>query len=298
VSSDGGGEWRRQTTSSAPYLFPASVAADSQNDLVVYMGTNYNSLFKSVDGGVNFARSSTGLGAGSQVAVTAILIPELHPGILMAATAYWVGTSQRTLVPQGFYLSTNRGQSWFQFSSDVGAMAATGLALDSALVVTAASADGSIQRIPLDKALSDLMQYGAPDVQAQVPLAMALLGMETGEMELTRRFWTGENLSASAAGLALLGTPTAIRTLVSAMADTTDTSRRQLAMHTLVPLGEKAIPALITALSDDNPMLRAKAAETLGWIGSRSARPALLDSLVDMDRAVRATALWALGEIH
>jgi hypothetical protein len=251
-----------------------------------------------VDGGVNFARSSTGLGAGSQVAVTAILIPELHPGILMAATAYWVGTSQRTLVPQGFYLSTNRGQSWFQFSSDVGAMAATGLALDSALVVTAASADGSIQRIPLDKALSDLMQYGAPDVQAQVPLAMALLGMETGEMELTRRFWTGENLSASAAGLALLGTPTAIRTLVSAMADTTDTSRRQLAMHTLVPLGEKAIPALITALSDDNPMLRAKAAETLGWIGSRSARPALLDSLVDMDRAVRATALWALGEIH
>lgn len=217
LSTNGGADWTQQAAVSAPLLFPASLAVDPGDPMVVYLGTNYNSMFKSVDGGTTFLRSSTGLGSGSQVAVTAILAPALHPGLLMATTAYWIGTSQRNLVPQGLYLSTTAGQSWFQVSDALGEMAITSLDLDSAMVVTAVAADGSIQRIPLDTALSDLMQYGTPEAKAQVPVAMALLGIQTGETELTSRFWAGEDLSATIAGLALLGTPTAMRTLTSGL---------------------------------------------------------------------------------
>jgi hypothetical protein len=298
TSANGGADWRQLATASPPFLYPASVAADSENSQVVYLGTSYNSLFKSVDGGTTFLRSSTGLGSGSQVAVTAILLPASHPGLLMVTTAYWVGTSNRELVPQSLYLSTNRGQSWFQVSDALGETAITSLDLDSALVVTAASSDGSIQRIPLDTALSGLMRYGTAEARAQVPLAMALLGMQTGEVELSRRFLTGEDLPATISSLAALGTPSAIKTLVSALADTRETARWHLSMQSLEYLGEEAVPALIAALSDDNAVLRANSAELLGWIGSVSARPALELALTDQDQAVRDAAGWALGEIR
>ncbi len=296
-SIDGGAEWKRQPIPVVERLYPASVAVDPTNPRVVYLGTNYNSLYKSVDGGITYSRSATGLGSGTQVAVTAIHLPALYPGILMVATAYWVGTSQRDLVPQALYLSSNGGQSWFQFSDAVGATAITSLALDPTMIVTARSADGSIQRIRLDSALSGVMQYGAAEQQAEVPAALALLGIQTGEMELNRRFWDREDLSATAARLAFLGTPAAIRTLVGGLGDTQETARRHLSMQTLEFLGEKAVPALITGLSDDNFTIRRYSAEMLGWIASASARPALEHALLDQNHAVRDAAAWALTQI-
>ncbi len=296
-STNGGVDWKEQAALALP-LYPASLASDPDDPLIVYLGTNYDSLFKSVDGGIIFLRSSTGLGAGSQVAVTAIVLPTPHPGLLMVATGYWVGTGQRNLVPQGLYLSTNGGLSWFQVSDALGETAITDLALDATMVVTARSADGSIQRIPLDTVLSALMQYGTAEEKRQAPVALALLGIQAGEMELTRRFWSGEDLQATIAGLALLGTPDAIQTLVRALGGTEMTSRQHMAMQALESLGEKAVPALITALSDDSSMLRGNAAEMLGWIGSASARPALEHALADEDLAVRLSAAWALSEIR
>jgi hypothetical protein len=298
LSTNGGADWTQRAAVSAPVLFPASLAVDPGDSLIVYLGTNYNSLFKSVDGGATFLRSSTGLGAGSQVAVTAILAPALHPGLLMATTAYWVGTSQRNLVPQGLYLSTTAGQSWFQVSDALGETAITSLDLDSAMVITAQSADGSIQRIPLDTAFSDLMRYGTAEAKAQVPVAMALLGMDSGETELTRRFWTGEDLPATGAGLALLGTPSAIKTLVTALGFPRESTRWNVARQTLESLGEKAVPALSTAVADNNVMLRRYAVDVLGWIASPSARPALHLALTDEDKTVRIDAAWALAEIR
>jgi hypothetical protein len=296
--SDGRSQWKWRPATSARLVYPTCLAIDPQNARVVYMGTNYNSLFKSMDGGITFARSSIGLGAGSQVAVTAIHLPKLYPGLLMAATAYWVGATERNLVPQGLFLSTNGGQSWFQFSDAVGTKATTSLDLDSAMVVTARLADDSIQRIPLDMALSDLMQYATAEAQSQVPVAMALLGIPGGETELNRRFWNGEDLPATVAALALLGTPSTIRTLVSALADPRETARRHSSMQALESLGERAVPALISALFDDNPLLRSKAAEMLGWIASVTAKPALEYTLADEDRTVRIAAAWALTQIR
>jgi hypothetical protein len=299
LSTNGGDSWTRQTTSSAPYLSPASFAVDPGNPLIVYLGTDYDGLFKSVDGGATFLHSSTGLGAGSEVAVTAIYLPVSHPGLLMATTANWSGADQGNLVPQGLYVSTNKGQSWFKVSDAAGASSITSLDLDSEMVVTAQSTDGALQRIRLESALSaGLMQYGVPEARRQVPLAMAFLGMEAGELELNRRFLTGEDLPATISSLALLGTPSAIKTLVSALADTRESARWHLSMQSLEYLGEKAVPALITGLSDDDAMLRANAAELLGWIGSATAVPALELALTDADQAVREAAAWALGEIR
>ena len=296
-SIDGGTEWKRQPIPVVERLYPASVAVDPADPLTVYLGTNYNSLYKSVDGGITYSRSSTGLGAGTQVAVTAIHLPPLYPGLLLAATAYWVGTSQRDLVPQALYLSTDEGQSWLQFSDAVGATAVTSMALDPAMVVTARSADGAILRIPLDGALAYVMQFGTAEQQAQVRAAVALLGIQTGEAELNRRFWSGEDMSATAVRLAFLGTPAAIRTLVTGLGDTRETARRHISMQTLEFLGEKAVPALITGLSDDNLTIRRYSAEMLGWIASASARPALQNALTDENQAVRVAAAWALTQI-
>ena len=215
-SIDGGAEWKRQPAASAPLVYPASLAADPGNALVLYMGTNYNGLFKSVDGGMTFFRASTGLGAGTQSGRSRrFTCRHFIPAFSLVATAYWVGTSQRDLVPQGLYLSSNAGQSWFQFSDAVGATAITILDLDSKLVVTAASADGSIQRIPLDEALSGLMQYGTAEQQAHVPPAMVLLGVQPGCNEgATVASGAARICSTTAARLAFLGTPAAIRTLV------------------------------------------------------------------------------------
>ena len=282
----------------APAFATDSMASDPGHPMTIYLGTNYDSMFKSVDGGLTYARSSTGLGEGSQVAVTAILLPSLHPGLVMAATAYWVGTSQRNLVPQGLYLSTNAGQSWFQVSDVLGATAITSLALDSGMVVTARSADGSIQRVPLEEALFNLMRYGTPEARRQAPLALVLLGSQTGQMELDRRFWTGQDMPATTASLAALGTPAAIRTLVGALADSQLTSRRHVAMQKLEYLGERAVPALIVALSAENPVLRANAAEMLGWIASSTAWPALIQAMADEDLSVRVAAAWALSYIN
>ncbi len=293
-----GGASAGRASAWAPPLYETNEASDPAHPLVIYLGTNYDSLFKSVDGGLTYVRSSAGMGSGSQVAVTAIYLPVRYPGLLIAATAYWVGTSQRNLVPQGIYLSTNAGLSWFQVSDAVGDTAIVSLALDTALVITAESADGSIQRIPLDLALSDMLQYGGVGTQSQTLEAMALLRMKTGEVELTRRFWSNEEQTATAAALASFGTPSAIQTLVSALGDEHVSIRQHRAMQALESLGEKAVPALIIGLSEDNPVLRGHAAEMLGWIASPSARPALELALADEYQAVRVAAAWALRQIR
>ncbi|HKY60740.1 MAG TPA: HEAT repeat domain-containing protein [Gemmatimonadota bacterium] len=61
----------------------------------------------------------------------------------------------------------------------------------------------------------------------------------------------------------------------------------------------RAVVALITALSDDDPNVRLSAAETLGKFGDPRAVQALIQALrQDPDPKVRAMAAWALGEIE
>jgi HEAT repeat protein/beta-lactamase regulating signal transducer with metallopeptidase domain len=63
--------------------------------------------------------------------------------------------------------------------------------------------------------------------------------------------------------------------------------------------GSRAVVALVTAISDDDPSVRLSAAETLGKFRDPRAVQALIQALrQDPDPKVRAMAAWALGEIE
>lgn len=60
---------------------------------------------------------------------------------------------------------------------------------------------------------------------------------------------------------------------------------------------EEAVPPLVEALSDEEPLVRGHAAWALGSIGSRAAREALVTRLpVEVDDWVREEILLALDE--
>jgi HEAT repeat protein len=71
---------------------------------------------------------------------------------------------------------------------------------------------------------------------------------------------------------------------------------RDAAQHVLASLGEPVVPLLIEALGNEQPLLRAGAASTLGRIsnGSRKAIPALVKALKDTEAVVGYRAAVAL----
>jgi epoxyqueuosine reductase len=79
------------------------------------------------------------------------------------------------------------------------------------------------------------------------------------------------------------------------------TKRRGLLRNVCVALGNsgdrQAVPALIGALHDDEPLVRGHAAWALGRLGGEQARQALQDALADeRDEEVRKEIMCALGE--
>jgi hypothetical protein len=74
---------------------------------------------------------------------------------------------------------------------------------------------------------------------------------------------------------------------------------QETAARSLGRIGPAAVPELILALQDPNPLLRRQAASVLARIGpdAKSAVPALTALLDDPDERVRKTATYALGQI-
>ncbi|MUG95287.1 HEAT repeat domain-containing protein [Scytonema sp. UIC 10036] len=75
--------------------------------------------------------------------------------------------------------------------------------------------------------------------------------------------------------------------------------QRSAAIDDLVTVGKPAIPALITALQDRDPQVRASAAIILGQMGPNAgeAAPAILQAIGDKDPAVRSSAVQAIQKI-
>lgn len=71
------------------------------------------------------------------------------------------------------------------------------------------------------------------------------------------------------------------------------------ASRTLARIGPAAIPAVVVALGDDDPVMRLHAAMTLGSMGAEAAPsvPALVARIDDPVREVQALVVGALGEI-
>ena len=101
----------------------------------------------------------------------------------------------------------------------------------------------------------------------------------------------------AAEALAAIGTPSAVRMLVAPLADQQMTSVRHAAMGGLEIVGQPAVALLAEALYDPSAVVRANAAEMLGWLKPANAVADLARLLSDPNPAVQAQAAWALGEV-
>lgn len=96
-------------------------------------------------------------------------------------------------------------------------------------------------------------------------------------------------------------------TLLDILKSSKSTSTKSRTCWAMVRMGEVAIPILLRALRDNNPLVRQRAAETLGWLGSDKAVPSLIriakenppqpDKLKNTTNNLKSTAVWALGKI-
>jgi HEAT repeat protein len=73
--------------------------------------------------------------------------------------------------------------------------------------------------------------------------------------------------------------------------------RKAEIQESLRAIGPAGVPALVEALEDEDPKIRAVAAETLKYSGGRSVAPHLEARLTDNHPAVRKAALTALGQL-
>jgi HEAT repeat protein len=93
------------------------------------------------------------------------------------------------------------------------------------------------------------------------------------------------------APLSVPSDPDTINELIATLSDRNGLVR-QRARHSLVAIGQPAVPALIEALTDPNGHRRWEAAKTLGQIHAPAAAPALVYALEDQDFGVR----WLAAE--
>ncbi len=148
-------------------------------------------------------------------------------------------------------------------------------------------------------ALMQTLNADQEAVRARSAYALGLLKHEAAVDLLAQRLRTDRPVVArrAAEALANIGTPAAIQALTLPLADAEMTPARHAAMAGLEQAGKQAEGPLVSALSAQNPALRAHAAEMLGWIKPNDAVKPLAAALKDADPAVRTQAAWALGEI-
>lgn len=84
--------------------------------------------------------------------------------------------------------------------------------------------------------------------------------------------------------------------LLTALRDDEDLVRRK-STWALIRIGRPAVPALVRALRDNDARVRERAALALGWIGDSNTVPSLVRSIYDENPKVRQTVVWAIGHI-
>lgn len=99
--------------------------------------------------------------------------------------------------------------------------------------------------------------------------------------------------------LARIGDPSVIPLLVDQLGDP-DLATRDAMTNTLTHFGSAAVPTVVTALTAEDPSIRAHAADVLCFIGTPGAReaiPALIEGLDDTHPDVRLAMTLALREL-
>ena len=97
--------------------------------------------------------------------------------------------------------------------------------------------------------------------------------------------------------LSQIGGSEAVPALIEASVKIKHTEVNLNAARALAAIGDPAVPALLSAMRDEDRRLCRTAARVLGRIGNKAAVPALISALRDKHAAVRASAAEALGAI-
>jgi HEAT repeat protein len=155
--------------------------------------------------------------------------------------------------------------------------------------------------------LLHVLATGPVGARTNAALALGLLASPVAVPGLAVLLNTGDPGAqrAAAEALAAIGTPSAIAALMAPLADPQRTSARHAATGGLEIAGQRAVAPLVVALLDANAVVRANAAEMLGWVQpiedsgqSAEAAAGLARLLSDLDPTVRIQAAWALQQMH
>jgi HEAT repeat protein len=162
---------------------------------------------------------------------------------------------------------------------------------------------GNAAAVPL---LIPILSDADGAIRARAATALGLLHAEEAIPQLSTMLqndgpWTTRY---AAEALAAIGTPAAMAALTAPLADQGMTPARYAAMGALETAGQPAVTAMVAALNDSSAVVRANAAEMLGWLKPVEDTPQRAGAVADLTRlfsdrdpAVQTQAAWALGEL-
>ena len=249
-TGDQGDRWLRISSVSAP------VHAVVETDGVLLAATGSNGLYRSLDRGRSWQNLSGALGLqpGVILDVTALAADPAEPGVVYAATGFWVGSSQMHFAPGRVFISMDSGSRWqpmpgpngqpLQLTARVTALIP---AVDTPLSVRAVTDQGMLS-LTLDDAEALLSQLADGDPAAQA--------------------W-------AALGLGILGDPRATEPLLTHLAG--DNAQVGFAAaRALGRLGDAAaLPSLLAFQVSADGMVRVRATLALDLLHTRAAAPTL-----------------------
>jgi len=165
--------------------------------------------------------------------------------------------------------------------------------------IAAAYALGEVRDASTVDALMDELADGNPAVRIAAATALGRLRHRKAAELLARASSDDSDPEVRRAALEALRSTSvqAVDPLIQALASE-DLSNRLNAMSSLLDHGKTAIFPVAELLVNENPTVRASAAEVLGGIGDPGCIDALAGALADADAHVRLAAVSALARIH
>jgi HEAT repeat protein len=302
-TDDGGARWIRSQP--VPGRVSTLVALDRQT---VYVGTQVEGVYRSVDAGQTWQPAFDGLGlaAGQMVKVTALKADPVVPGVLYAAVDYIVGGTEVYSSAAGTFVTLDNGSSWQPLAGPAfpDAKPASSLVIlpDRPLSVEAVTASGLQEYLPDVPGALAALQSGTPQARANAARLLGLVRSQDASPALVAALADPDpavSLSAAQA-LGQIDDPATVNSLLVAL-DHPDLQVRLGAARALGMMRvEAAVEPLRAMLANGEELEVGVAAEALGRIGGPAATDALLTALQDPGPTSRwhaaMAALEAMGE--